>query len=102
MQMQLKIEDLDNILTELQHCAVQWFRLGLKLGLTYDDLTPIRGKCRGDDEEALLEMLAKVLHRQRMKITWETVAEAVRSVGRNDIAETIIENQQFAGTLFTA
>ena len=98
MQMHLNIDDLNDILTELLPCAVKWEGLGLNFGLTKDDLAPIERKCRGDDQEALKEMLAKVLYRK--KITWETIVVAVRSVERDDVADAIIEKKQLAGTLY--
>ena len=96
--MHLKVEHLNDILTELLPCAVKWEGLGLKFGLTDDDLAPIKRMCRGDDKEALKQMLVEVLH--RMKITWKTIVAAVRSVGRNDVADAIIENKQLTGTLY--
>lgn len=67
-------ELLDNVST------TKWFRLGLKLGLTQDELEIIESDRRLDASEALMKVLREWL-RQSEKPTWRAVVQAMRAVG---------------------
>ena len=84
--MSLRIEDLDKILSALFPGAVnEWFDLGLKLGLSDDDLNALPDTA--NKKVALRKMLAEVLH--RMTITWQTIVDALRAINKDNLAKDI-------------
>ena len=92
MQVFLKIEDLDELLTALLPCATEWSILGLKLKLNYDtDLQPIKYQAHHNQTTALREMLARVLYKK--KVTWQMIVDALRLIGRDNLADDIIQKK---------
>ena len=67
-------ELLDNIST------TEWFRLGLKLGLTSDELEVIESDKKSDSSGALMAVLRKWL-KQSDNPTWRAVVGAMRDIG---------------------
>ena len=84
--MSLRIGDLNKILTALHPGAVnEWSDLGLKLGLSDDDLNALPDTT--NKKAALRKMLAEVLHRKT--ITWQTIVDALRAINKTNLASDI-------------
>ena len=86
----LTIDDLILVYNEVYDARVKWESIGLQLGISPNDLDPIKSSSRGD-AESLLEALKIFLNRAEPKPTWELLANALdsRSVNRGAMAEQL-------------
>ena len=79
---------LHNLSSELAS-VIDWFSLGLNLGLQKHELTKIERDYQGNDRRRV-EMLDLWLHRTP-NATWEDVVRALQQMGENVVAENIRE-----------
>ena len=79
---------LHNLSSELAS-VIDWFSLGLNLGLQKHELTKIERDYQGNDRRRV-EMLDLWLHRTP-NVTWEDVVTALQQMGENTVAEIIRE-----------
>ena len=80
--------NLQNLSSELAS-VIDWFSLGLNLGLQKHELTKIERDYQGNDRRRV-EMLDLWLHRTP-NATWEDVVRALQQMGENTVAEIIRE-----------
>ena len=80
--------NLHNLSSELAS-VIDWFSLGLNLGLQKHELTKIERDYQGNDRRRV-EMLDLWLHRTP-NATWEDVVRALQQMGENVVAENIRE-----------
>ena len=80
--------NLHNLSSELAS-VIDWFSLGLNLGLQKHELTKIEHDYQGNDRRRV-EMLDLWLHRTP-NATWEDVVRALQQMGENVVAENIRE-----------
>ena len=80
--------NLQNLSYELAS-VIDWFSLGLNLGLQKHELTKIERDYQGNDRRRV-EMLDIWLHRTP-NATWEDVVRALQQMGENTVAENIRE-----------
>ena len=75
--------------------VVDWYQLGLNLGLPKHELTKIERDYQGNDRRRL-EMLDKWL-RCTPNATWRDVASALEQMGENSVAESIRQKDKGGG-----
>ena len=80
--------NLNNLSSELA-AVIDWFSLGINLGLQKHELTKIERDYQGNDRRRV-EMLYLWLQRTP-NATWEDVVRALQQMGENAVAENIRE-----------
>ena len=70
--------------------VVDWYSLGVKLGLEDSELSTIEQNYRGDNERCKLEMLSHWLRNAKLP-TWQAVADALCLIGEHEVALKIRE-----------
>ena len=75
------LKELSNALDSV----VNWYSLGVKLGVEDRELRTIEQNHRGDNERSKLEMLSRWLSHAKLS-TWKTVADALYQMGEYTIA----------------
>ena len=80
--------NLKNLSSELA-TVINWFLLGINLGLQKHELTKIERDYQGNDRRRV-EMLNLWLQRTP-NATWEDVVDALQQMGENRVAENIRE-----------
>ena len=86
----LTLNDLPSVYENLIQAAVQWFDLGLDLGLDFETLHNISDKHQ-DNQPCLREILVARL--KTGPLTYSDICRSLRAptVDRNDVAEAIEE-----------
>ena len=81
-------DHFDEVYEKLFPARNCWYNIGLRLKVDNETLKQIEGKCRGDSEQALRDMLTQGFSKS---LTWSKLCVALRSgiVKRNDRAEAI-------------
>ena len=78
------LKELSNALDSI----VDWYPLGVRLGLKEHELRTISRDFRGDNAGCKLEMLGRWLRNAELP-TWRTVADALRLMGEHALAAKI-------------
>ena len=80
-----RLKELSNALDSV----VDWFSLGVKLGLEDHELRTIERNYRGDgNERCKLEMLSRWLRSDEL-LTWKAVVDALQQMGEHKVASRI-------------
>ena len=69
--------------------ANNWRAIGTFLEIPVGELNTIAERERGDPQKCLMEMLGVWLCRLNQPASWPDIAEAVKFIGRPDIAQQI-------------
>ena len=81
---------LRTILGNISTLAAEWFNLGVALGLLPDTLKGIELDHRGEARRCLTEMVIAWLQtKDNSQPSWQSLAFALKSLGRVDVATTI-------------
>ena len=75
------LKELSNALDSV----VDWYSLGVKLGMKAHELATIEKNYHGDNERCKLEMLNHCLESGKLT-TWKAVADAVQLMGKHEVA----------------
>ena len=78
------LKELSNALDSV----VNWFSLGVKLGVEDHELRTIEQNYRGDSERSKLEMLSRWLRSGKLP-TWKAVVDALQQMGEQAVASKI-------------
>ena len=78
-----------NELSNALESVVDWYPLGLQLGLKDHELRTISQDFRGDNEHCKLEMLGRWLRNAELT-TWKAVADALQLMGERKVALKIL------------
>ena len=81
--------NLDTILIELKHIAADWKKLGGHLGFSDSDMEIFQHATQGVDFDCLVELFEAWLKKTK-KPTWRLVADALTSMGEEDLAQEIL------------
>ena len=83
--------NLDNLLIQLRDITPMWFDLGDALDLPPSILDDIRGQFETNPEQCMIEMVDAWLqrHLSRGSPTWTEVAEALRKINQNSLADAL-------------
>ena len=82
------LKELSNALNSV----VDWYSLGVKLGLGDHELSTIDKNYHGDNERCKHEMLSRCLRSGKLP-TWKAVADALCLMGEHAVALKIREKQ---------
>ena len=85
---------LQELSTEL-HSVVNWYSLGIKLGVEDHELRTIEQNHRGDNERCKHEVLSRWF-RSTKHPTWKAVADALHLMGEDTVAWKILSNHCFS------
>ena len=75
------LKELSNALDSI----VNWYSLGVKLGLEDHELSAIEQDYRGDCDRSKLEMLSRWLRNAKLP-TWKAVIDALQQMGEHAVA----------------
>ena len=78
------LKELSNALDSV----VNWFSLGVKLGLEDHELRMIEQNYHGDNERCKLEMLSRWLRSAKLP-TWKAIVDALQLIGEHAAASKI-------------
>ena len=78
------LKELSNALDSV----VNWFSLGVKLGVEDHELRTIEQNYRGDNERSKLEMLSRWLRSGKLP-TWKAVVDALHLMGEQAVASKL-------------
>ena len=78
------LKELSNALDSV----VDWYSLGVKLGMKAHELATIEKDCHGDTARCKLEMLNHCLESGKLS-TWKVVADALQLMGKHEVASRI-------------
>ena len=82
---------LKDLMSSLYHrMADKWKPLGILLEIPEGTLATIDERKMGDPQQCLLEMLEWWLKRMDPPATWSAIAEAVRFLGEEQLAEDLL------------
>ena len=90
-----------NVLRFHNFPEAKWFKFGLHLGLLYHTLEAIESAYKGDHSRCLMECLAKWLTKADDNvntvgpITWRTLANALREMELESIANNIYKTSKY-------
>ena len=79
-----RLKELTNALDSI----VDWYQLGVRLGLKDHELRTISRDFRGDNERCKLEMLGRWLRNAELP-TWKAVVDALQLMGEHAVAAKI-------------
>ena len=78
------LKELSNALDSV----VDWYLLGVKLGMKAHELATIEKNYHGDNERCKLEMLNQSLQSAKLS-SWRVVADALQEMGKHTVARKI-------------
>ena len=78
------LKELSNALDSV----VDWYLLGIKLGMKAHELATIEKNYHGDNERCKLEMLNQSLQSAKLS-SWRVVADALQEMGKHTVARKI-------------
>ena len=79
------LQELSNELDSV----VNWYSLGIKLGVEDHELRTIEQNYRGDNERCKHDVLSRWLRSAKLPPTWKTVTDAVQQMGEQAVASKI-------------
>ena len=81
--------NLDTMLIELKHKAADWKKLGGHLGFSDSDMEIFQHATQGVDFDCLVELF-EVWLKKTKKPTRRLIADALKSMGEEDLAQEIL------------
>ena len=81
--------NLDTILIELKPIAADWKKLGRHLGFSDSDMEIFQHATQGVDFNCLVELFKAWLKKTKNP-TWRLIADALKSMGQDDLAQEIL------------
>lgn len=80
------------IYKELKDAKLQWYHIGLELGLSVADLDAIKREFNYNHDECLKETLKKFLEKGETKATWKLFVNVLKSVNNSALADQVQQN----------